>query len=172
MERRDPNMNETTNPDAPTGGDQTYGTPRPNTPLGTGQGMETQAGDMPLDPDYGLDPHATNPGYGGTDRGSATTAHIAQGQRQGIEGDNAAVRGTGAAGSGVARGADTTSTADTFSNPEHGMGENAITGNLDQGVTRPTVAGGTNAVGESSLADPNDSGAFEEGTQHADGPRA
>jgi hypothetical protein len=147
------------------------GTPRPDTSLSAGRGDAGARNRSIPDPDYGIDPTLPNPMYGGMDRGSDDIVAQASGGRAGREGVDRPETGMDSTTGGVARGGDTTSTADSFSDTEHGLGESGVTGNMDTGANTPGAAGGR-AARRNDMADPNHEGTFKEGMQHADGSRA
>lgn len=150
------------------------GTPRPMTGLDTGRtGTETEDRQIP-DPAYGIDPKVASPMYGGTGRGSDDTVAQAGMRRTSIEGESLPGTTDDATTGGTARAGDTTSTADTFDNTQHGLGESGIRGNMDTGVNRsPASSADTGRRGNrDQMVDPNDEGTFEQGMQHAEGRRA
>jgi len=155
----------------PAGTNEGQGGPRPETKLSA---CRDDAGAMDRaipDPTYGIDPALPNPMYGGTDRGSGDVVAQASDHRMAMEGDDRADAGMGSTTGGVARGGDTTSTADTFSNRQHGLGESGVRGAMDTGVNTPGAAG-QHAAADDATVDPNDEATFEQGVRHADGSRA
>jgi hypothetical protein len=160
------------------GTDAEQGTPRPNTGLDTGRvGAGSEDRHIP-DPDYGIDPNVASPMYGGTGRGSSDIVAQASGDRAILEGN--ALPGTAhdADTGGTARAGDMTSTANTFDNTQHGVGESGIRGNMDTGVNRPPASSADTDTRSNhnwhrdGMVDPNDEATFEEGMQHAEGTRA
>lgn len=155
----------------PAGTNAAQGTPRPDTKLSAGRGDAREGNQSILDPDYGIDPSLPTPMYGGTGRGSDDTIAQASSHRTAVEGNDRPDSGRGSTAGGTARGGDTTSTADTFSDTRHGLGESGVRGHMDAGVNTPGVAGRRPAPPD-DIVDPNDESTFEEGMQHADGSRA
>lgn len=154
----------------PAGTNAGQGTPRPDSKLSAGRGDARAADRSTPDPDYGIDPTLPNPMYGGLGRGRDDIVAHATDRRSAIEGGNRPDTGMDSTTGGVARGGDTTSTANRFSDTEHGLGESGVTGNMDTGVNTPGAAG-RRAAPRDGMVDPNHEGTFEEGMQHADGSR-
>jgi hypothetical protein len=154
-----------------TGTNAAQGTPRPDTRLSAWRG-DARAEDRAIpDPDYGIDPSLPNPMYGGTGRGSGDMVAHADDRDMAMEGSDRPDTGMDSTTGGTARGGDTTSTADTFSDPQHGLGESGIRGAMDTGVNT-TGAAGRHAAPRDGMIDPNDEATLQEGMQHADGSRA
>ena len=132
------------------------------------------------DPDYGIDPKVTSPMYGSTGRGSEDTVAQASGNQAPIEGNTLASTADDSTTRGTARAGDMTSTANTFDNTQHGLGESGIRGNMDTGVNRPSASSADTDTRSSrnrdsrrdGMVDATDEATFEEGMQHAEGPRA
>ena len=124
------------------------------TGLDTGR-IGTAAADHQIpDPDYGVDPKVASPMYGGAGRGSDDTVAQASMDRTTLEGDRLPDTADDNMTGGTARAGEMTSTADTFDNTRHGLGESGMRGNQDQ------------------MVDPNDEGTFEEVIQLAERRRA
>lgn len=155
----------------PAGTDAAQGTPRPDTKLSAGRDDARPTDRSIPDPNYGIDPALPNPMYSGAGRGSDDTVARASSHRTAAEGDDRPDTGTDSTTGGVARGGDTTSTADTFSDTRHGLGESGVRGHMDTGVNTPGAAGRRIAPRDGTV-DPNDEATFQEGMQHADGSRA
>jgi hypothetical protein len=147
------------------------GAPRPDTKLSAGSSGAGAAGRSLPDPDYGIDPALPNPMYGGTGRGSGDMVAQASNHAAALEGADRPDAGADSTTGGMARGGDTTSTADTFSDEQRGLGESGVRGHMDTGVNTPGAAG-RHAASRSDMADPNDESTFQEGTQHVRGSRA
>lgn len=150
------------------------GTPRPSTGLDTGR-TGTEAADRHIpDPDYGIDPKVASPMYGGTGRGSEDMVAQASMDRTTLEGDTLPGTADDSTTGGAARAGDLTSTADTFDNTQHGLGESGIRSNMDTGVNRPPASSAETGMrgNQDQMVDPNDEATFEEGMQHAEGRRA
>jgi hypothetical protein len=161
---------------AAVGTDAEQGAPRPNTGLDTGR---TGAEDRHIpDPDYSIDPKVASPMYGGAGRGSADMVAQASDDRTALEGNALPGASDGSTTGGTARAGDMTTTADTFDNTQHGLGESGIRGNMDTGVNRPPASSAQTETQSNrdwrrdGMVDPNDEATFEEGMQHAEGTRA
>jgi hypothetical protein len=154
-----------------TGTDAAQGTPRPATRLSAGRG-DARAEDRAIpDPDYGVDPSLSNPMYGGTGRGSGDMVAQASDHGMAMEGSDRPDTGMDSTTGGTARGGDTTSTANTFSDEQRGLGESGVRSEMDTGVNAPGAAG-RHVAPRDGMVDPNDEATFQEGMQHADGSRA
>ncbi len=155
----------------PSGTNAAQGTPRPDTALGARSG-DARAADRSIpDPTYGIDPALPGPTYGGAGRGNDSAIASAGSHGAAIAGGSHPNAGMGSTTGGVARGGDTTSTADTFSNQRHGLGESGVRSQMDTGVNSSGAAGSAVAPRD-GMADPNDASTLQEGLQHADGSRA
>ena len=150
------------------------GAPRPMTGLDTGR-AGTEAADWQIpDPDYGIDPKVASPMYGGAGRGSDDIVARASTDRTLLEGDALSSTADDSTTGGTARAGDMTSTADTFDNTQHGLGESGIRSTMDTGVNRPPASSAESGMraNQDQMVDPNDEATFEEGMQHAEGRRA
>lgn len=154
-----------------TGTDAAQGSPRPDTNLSAGRGGAGATDRAIPDADYGIDPVLPNPMYGGTGRGSGDVVAQASNHGMASGGSDHPNTGMDSTTGGVARGGDTTSTADTFSDEQRGLGESGVRGQMDTGVNTPGAAG-RHAAPRDGMVDPNDEATFEQGMQHADGSRA
>lgn len=150
------------------------GTSRPATGLDTGRTGTGAAEHRIPDPDYGIDPKVASPMYGGAGRGSDDTVAQASMSHATVEGDNLSGMTDDATTGGTARAGDMTSTADTFDNTEHSLGESGVRGTMATGVNRPPASSAATGRrgNQDQMVDPNDTGTFEEGMQHAEGRRA
>lgn len=125
------------------------GTPQPSTGLNTGRDAPQAAGSSMPDPDYGIDPRIASPNYGGTGRGRESAVDMTHRHRSGLEG--VAAGGDDPApgdATGMGRGGDTTSGADSHSDTSHGMGEAGARGLMDDGVNRPSAARGASEASD------------------------
>jgi hypothetical protein len=154
-----------------TGTDAEQGTPRPDTRLGAGRGDAGATNRAIPDPDYGIDPSLPSPMYGGTGRGSGDMVAQASNHVTALEGSDRSDTGMDSTTGGVAHGGDTTSTADTFSDPQRGLGESGVRSQMDTGVNIPGAAG-RHIAPRDGMVDPDDEATFQQGMQHANGPRA
>ncbi len=156
----------------PIGTSASQGTPPPNTDRNTGH-VPAGGGDAALpDPDYGMNPNVTGPGYASAGRGSETLADATDQRRRPLEGEGlTAMTERNAPRTGQARGGDTTSDANTYEDTLHGMGEAGVRGNMPQGADEPGMAN-NRAVNPRPGVDPLDESTFEEGQQYAESDRA
>lgn len=142
------------------------GTPRPNTARTT-----APSGPIP-DPDYGMDPHETAPSFGSTGRGRDTLAGATGARRAPLEGRGApAQTGRDSARTGVARGGDTLSEADSYEDMRHGMGEGGVRAGMDQGVGAPPAGSGDTMDARRTRGDARHEATFEQGQQDAESDR-
>lgn len=144
------------------------GTPRPNTE----RNSATSGGPIP-DPDYGMDPNDVRPSFGSTGRGRDRLAGTTGARRAPLEGEGATAQtGRGTERSGIARGGDTTSEADTYEDARHGTDEGGVRANMDQGVNTPPVGSGDTGSMRRTDVDPSHEATFEEGQQYAESDRS
>jgi hypothetical protein len=156
----------------PIGTNASQGAPPPNTDRNTGS-VPAGGGDAALpDPDYGMNPNVTGPGYASAGRGSETLADATGQRRRPLEGEGlTAMSERDAPRTGQARGGDMTSNANSYEDTLHGMGEAGVRGTMPQGKDAPGMA--TNRAADPRPGvDPADESTFEEGQQYAESDRA